>query len=61
MAEPRTEAERREQHEKLYGKGSVPPPVRLGRGKVLNDLLPMSPTEGPPLPRGLAIRWPRKK
>lgn len=25
---------------------------------TLSDLAPMSPVEGPPLPRGLAIKWP---
>ena len=25
------------------------------------DLSPMSPSEGPPLPRGLRLKWPGKK
>ncbi len=35
--------------------------VRLEGGKTLENLLPMSPTEGPPLPKSLNIRWPWKK
>jgi hypothetical protein len=61
MAEPRTEEERKAYHEKIYGKGSTPPAERLGRGQTLNDLMPMPPTEGPPLPRGLGLKWPWKK
>jgi len=30
-------------------------------GQVLNNMLPMSPTEGPPLPRVLGIKWPSFK
>ncbi len=26
-----------------------------------NDLMPMSPTEGPPLPKGLRLKWPWRK
>ncbi|GAG87742.1 unnamed protein product, partial [marine sediment metagenome] len=29
--------------------------------KLKTVLLPMSPEEGPPLPRGLEMRWPWKK
>lgn len=58
---PKTEAERKAQHERIYGKGSAPPLERLGRGQTANDLLPMSPESGPPLPRALGIRWPWKK
>ncbi len=25
---------------------------------ILDDLTPMPPSEGPPLPRGLGLRWP---
>ncbi len=34
--------------------------VKLGGNPMpsANDLIPMSPTEGPPLPRALGIRWP---
>jgi len=28
------------------------------KGEILNDLLPMPPESGPPLPRALGIRWP---
>lgn len=33
----------------------------VGKGETLNNLLPMPPTDGPPLPRMLALRWPWKK
>jgi hypothetical protein len=56
-----TEAERKSLHERIFGKGSTPPLERLGKGETLNNLLPMSPTDGPPLPRVLALRWPWKK
>ena len=58
---PRTEAERLSFHERIFGKGSAPPLERLGRGQTANDLLPMPPDQGPPLPRGLNIRWPWRK
>ena len=57
----KTESERKSFHERIFGKGSTPPLERLGRGETLNNLLPMSPEEGPPLPRLLALRWPWKK
>lgn len=57
---PRTEAERLSFHERIFGKGSPPPLERLGRGQTANDLLPMPPDQGPPLPRVLAIKWPWK-
>ena len=44
-----------------HGKGSSSPLERLGKGETLNNLLPMPPEEGPPLPRMLALRWPWKK
>jgi hypothetical protein len=36
----------------------TPTLVKLEGGKTLENLLPMSPQEGPPLPRALKIRWP---
>jgi len=57
----RTEEERKSVHERTFGKGSTPPLERLGRGQTVNDLLPMPPDQGPPLPRMLALRWPWKK
>jgi len=57
----RTEEERKSVHETIYGKGSTPPSERLGRGQTVNDLLPMPPDQGPPLPRMLALKWPWKK
>jgi len=56
-----TEAERKSLHERIFGKGSTPPLERLGKGETLNNLLPMTPEEGPPLPKGLGLRWPWKK
>lgn len=61
MATPRTEAERAAQHRRLYGEGSKPPSERQGRGQIVNNLMPVPPSEGPPLPRALGIRWPGKK
>jgi len=58
---PRTEAERLSFHERIFGKGSTPPLERLGRGQTVNDMLPMPPEQGPPLPRALALKWPWKK
>lgn len=58
---PRAEEQRKSLHERIFGKGSEPPLERLGRGQAVNDLLPMSPDQGPPLPRGLGVRWPWKK
>jgi len=57
----RTESERKSVHERIFGKGSTPPLDRLGRGQTVNDLLPMPPEQGPPLPRMLALKWPWKK
>jgi len=61
MSRPRTESERLAQHESIYGKGSIPPSERLGRGQTVNDLMPMPPESGPPLPRMLGLKWPWKK
>jgi len=58
---PRTEAERKSFHERIFGKGSTPPLERLGRGQMVNELLPMPPNQGPPLPRVLELRWPWSK
>jgi len=58
---PRTEEERKSFHEKIFGKGAPPPLERLGRGQVVNDLMPMPPESGPPLPKAWAIRWPWKR
>ncbi|GAI98859.1 unnamed protein product, partial [marine sediment metagenome] len=58
---PKTERERKSLHERIFGKGSTPPLERLGKGETLNDMLPMTPTDGPPLPRGLGLKWPWKK
>jgi len=55
----KTEAERKSFHETIFGKGSLPPLERLGRGEVVNDLMPMPPDQGPPLPRTLGIKWPK--
>ena len=57
----RTESERLSFHERIFGKGSTPPLERLGRGQTVNDLLPMPPEQGPPLPRMLALKWPWNK
>lgn len=37
--------------------------VKLGGNPMpkTNDLMPMSPTEGPPLPKGLGLKWPWRK
>ena len=59
--EMRTEEERKSFHERIYGKGSTPPSERLGRGQTVNDLMPMPPEQGPPLPRGLQLKWPWNK
>jgi len=57
----RTESERKSVHERIFGKGSTPPSERLGRGQTVNDLLPMPPESGPPLPRALGLKWPWNK
>jgi hypothetical protein len=57
----KTEEERKSFHERVFGEGSTPPAERLGKGETLNDLLPMPPEQGPPLPRALGIKWPGKK
>ena len=54
----KTEEERKSFHERIFGKGSTPPLERLGRGQTVNDLLPMPPESGPPLPRALGLKWP---
>ena len=61
MLAPRPEDIRKEIHEKIFGKGAISPLERLGRGETLNNLLPMAPEEGPPLPRLFALKWPWKK
>lgn len=61
VTNPRTESERLSLHERIFGKGSTPPLERLRRGQIVNNLMPMSPGEGPPLPRVMALRWPWKK
>ena len=58
---PRTETERKSFHERIFGKGSTPPTARLGRGQTVNDLMPMPPEQGPPLPRKLGLKWPWQK
>jgi len=58
---PRTESERLSFHERIFGKGSIPPLERLRRGQTANDLLPMPPESGPPLPRFLTVKWPWKR
>jgi len=57
----RTETERKLAHERIFGKGSTPPLERMGMGQTANDLIPMPPEEGPPLPRALNLKWPWKK
>ena len=54
----KTESQRKSFHERIFGKGSTPPLERLGRGQTVNNMLPMSPESGPPLPRVLGLRWP---
>ena len=34
---------------------------RLGRGQTVNELMPMPPESGPPLPRGWGVKWPWRK
>jgi len=57
---PRTEEERKSFHERIFGKGATPPLERLGRGQAVNDMLPMPPDSGPPLPRVFGLKWPWK-
>jgi hypothetical protein len=57
----RTETERQSMHERIFGKGSKSPMERLGTGETVNNLLPMPPQSGPPLPKGLGLQWPWKK
>jgi len=57
----KTETERKSFHERIFGKGSTPPLERLGKGETMNNLLPMTPEEGPPLPKGLGLKWPWRK
>ena len=40
--------------ERLSKEGSL-------KRQTTNDLLPMAPDQGPPLPRGLNVRWPWRK
>ncbi len=61
MATPKTEQERQSFHERIFGKGSTAPTERLGRGQVVNNILPMPPESGPPLPRVLGLKWPWKE
>ena len=56
----KTETERKAWHERIFGKGSIPPLQRLERGIAMNELMPMPPEQGPPLPRMLALKWPWK-
>jgi len=58
MGTPRTDSERLSFHERIFGKGSTPPLERLGRGQTANDMMPMPPMSGPPLPRALGLKWP---
>lgn len=58
MTKPRTEIERQARHEQTYGKDSKPPVERRGLGQRTNDLLPMPPDIGPPLPRRFGLKWP---
>jgi hypothetical protein len=51
--------QRKSLHERIFGKGG--PLEKLGKEQTSNELLPMSPDEGPPLPRKLGVRWPWKK
>jgi len=60
MAKPKTETERVSFHEKIFGKGSTPPLERLGKGQAVNNMLPMPPDSGPPLPRFIGLKWPWK-
>ncbi|GAH77842.1 unnamed protein product [marine sediment metagenome] len=57
----KTETERKSFHERIFGKGSTPPLERLRRGETLNNMMPMSPDIGPPLPRMFNLKWPWKK
>ncbi|GAJ08935.1 unnamed protein product [marine sediment metagenome] len=57
----KTETERKSFHERIFGKGSTPPLERLRRGETLNNLMPMAPDIGPPLPRMFNLKWPWKK
>jgi hypothetical protein len=34
---------------------------QLGTGETVNNLLPMPPQSGPPLPKGFGVQWPWKK
>lgn len=61
MSKPKTESERISFHERIFGKNSTPPWERLGRGQTANNLMPMPPEQGPPLPRALNLKWPWKQ
>ena len=58
---PKIESERQSFHERIFGKGAVPPLATLKRGMAVNKMLPMPPESGPPLPRALELRWPWRK
>lgn len=34
--------------------------MMIGTEEPLSDILPTSPKEGPPLPKGLGVKWPHK-
>lgn len=61
VSKMKTETERIRFHERIFGKGSTPPLERLGMGRTANELIPMPPESGPPLPRGWGIRWPWRR
>ena len=56
----RTDEERQQRHKSIFGRDSSAPSVRKGLGQVVNDLIPMPPEQGPPLPRLLKIKWPTR-
>lgn len=61
MAKPGTKGELKGIQEQILNMGSKLLPAKLGSGKVINDLSPMPPDSGPPLPKALGLRWPWKK
>lgn len=48
------------QKKDLKGGGKISPRA-LPNNETLQKMLPMTPEEGPPLPRMLGIKWPWKK
>lgn len=71
---PRSDVERAARHygismeeaERKLGTGEITLPSRgvgleTGRAAGTEGLMPMSPEEGPPLPKFLGLRWPWKK